>query len=210
MVKKNNADKNIVHKVLLYVMKSFGSPLTLVTFFGPIIVLQLSFLYLKENLRGNNDEYYQPLKAMVIDNPWTEPMADFNVQFIVLIIVFVFAVYEVMANFYGLIKEHTIQEVRLKILSDFATMTFVMITIIFILIGGGCLILGIFSSPENIRMFKENAEYYALKGWRIHPPPLQSNIFWARVLIIFLYSPISNYLIRRKLPIIFINNAKQA
>lgn len=198
--------KNIIHQILLYLWTSFGSPLTLVTFFGPLIVLKLSFLFLKENLRDNTNELFAPLKDAVLKNDWTEPMADFNVQFIVLIIVFAFAVYEVLSNFFGLIKEHKLSEINSKIKSDTSTLLFVLITVLIILSGGAMLIFGTFSTPENIYLFKENAEYYNKLGWGVHPPPFLSNIFWARVVIIFCYSPISNYLLRKKLPLIFKNS----
>ncbi len=204
MTRSNSTNKkSFAHSALLYFWSSFVSPLSLVTFFGPLVVLKLSFLFLKEKLsRPEYTSTFPDLKLMV-QNPWTEPMADYNVQFIVLIIVFVFAVYEILSRFFGLIQEHTLNEVKNRIQQDTWAMLFVTMTAGFLIVGFTMLILGSFSTPENIELFKSNAEYYAGIGWGVHPPPLMSNIFWARVAIIVIYSPVSNYLLNKKLPIIF-------
>lgn len=202
-VKSGNKKKSFIHKVLLYVLRSFSNPLTLITIFGPIVVINLSFVYLKVKFNSNSDPYFLPLKEMVTKNAWTEPMADFNVQFIVLIIVFVFAIYDGVSSFYGLIKDHKLSEVKSKILSDIPTLLFIIVTIGFILTGVAFLLLGSFSSPENIKLFKENAEYFRSIGWTVFPPPFRSNIVWARAAIVLFYIPVSSYLLNNKLPIIF-------
>lgn len=192
--------KSWVNSALRFFWDSFLSPLSLVTFWGPFIVLHLSFLYLKDNLKGATK--FPELKILV-QNSWTEPMADYNVQFIVLIIVFVFAVIEILSRFWRVIHEYPLKDVKAKILADNWALSFATTTVLFIVGGFVVLLLGTFSTPEDIDLFKSNAEYWAKEGWSIHPPPLKSNIFLARFIVIFIYSPVSNYLLKEKLPRVF-------
>lgn len=189
-----------IQKALLYVVKSLLSPLTIITFWGPIIVLNTSFLYLKHKVSSNNSITYTPLKSLLLDNEWTEPMADFNIQLIVLIIAFVFAVYEVIAKFFVIVKDYKIHEIKTKIQEDVSALILVSITLTFIFVGIFLLLVGAYSTPENILLFKENAEYYSSA---FHPPPFESNIVWSRGVIILFYSPVSSYLLTHKLPTLF-------
>lgn len=198
-----NANKPWYHKALLLFLSSLKSPLSLATFFGPIIVLKLSFLFLKERLRDNPSAYPE-LKGIVLENSWTEPMAEYHVQLIVLILVFIFALGEVLGKFFEISKDHSLNEIRNKIYENTATLSFVVLTLVFIFAGIFLFAFGAFASPHNILLFKENSEYYS--GWGMHPPPLNSNITWARAFILFIFSPISNYLLNKKMPEIFNSN----
>jgi hypothetical protein len=168
------------------ILKSIFNPITLVSIFAPILILQISFLKLKDvlgNSHYSSNPLYADLKSLVTSNAWADTLVDINIQYVVLLVAFLFAIIQSFSGLLSLLRNYNIGEVIDKWSDNSSALTYLIISTLMIIGGGVVFLTGTFMTPEQINLYRLNSNDPIFSFFGIHAPPLTSYIFIFRVLL---------------------------
>lgn len=171
---------------LRMILKSIFNPITLVSIFAPILILQISFLKLKDVLSNSHystNPLYADLKSIVTTNAWADTLVDINIQYVVLLVAFLFAIIQSFSGILSLLRNYKIGEVIDTWSDNSNALTYLILSTVMIIGGVIVFLTGAFMSPEQINLYRENSRNPLFSFFGIHAPPLTSYIFIFRMLL---------------------------
>lgn len=189
-------------KTLLLFLKSVGNPVTLITFFAPVIVLKINYLVLRDEL--SNPFYakkFPELKELVTSNKSGDALMDINIQYVVLLVAFIFTIIISVKGIITLLRNHNhrINDI-IDTWSDNTNALWYLAISVLIIFGGIIVFFtGGLVTPEQIELFKLNSANPPFTLWGFHPPPFSSFMFIARA-VIMIYAIYLTYFIKNVLP----------
>ena len=94
-------------KVFILVLKSLFNPITLITIFAPILVLKINYFKLRDDLTNTfYSENFLELKELVTNNKWADALVDINIQYVVLLVAFIFAILESVVGIITILRNY--------------------------------------------------------------------------------------------------------
>ena len=167
---------------------SLYNPITLTSFFAPICIFNINLKGLKLILlqRADENPAFRDLNNLVNHNLWTDAFTDLNVQYVVLFVAFVFTIFQIFRGTWDRAKAHNLEAVGTKLTTKRHGQFYLAISTIIVLGGFALFMTGILTTPEQIQLYKQNAEeplFQVRSLGGIHPPPLTSYIFLGRTVL---------------------------
>ncbi len=174
---------SIIWRIIITILKN---PISWTTLFAPLL-FNLNNLRLHNSLAQPlipSKEHFLDLSNLVTVNKWADALVDINIQYVVLLVAFIFTISQVAVAIWEVHRNHSLENIgKLWSENESAKLCFI---ISMIIIFGGMLIFvtGILISPEQIEKYKINSAnpLFTLGGF--HPPPLLSKISISRFVLI--------------------------
>lgn len=189
--------------VLRLMLKAFFNPITLVSLFAPILILQISFLKLKDVLTTSsqyaNNNFYNGLRELVSTNQWADTLVDINIQYVVLLVAFIFAIIQSISGIFSTLRNHNVDDIFDRWSRTYSALAFLIVSAIMIFGGIIAFLTGVIMAPEQINLYRENSADPLFTIFGMHAPPLTSYIFIFRALL-SVYGVYLSYFIANTLP----------
>lgn len=191
-----------MRKTLLLFLKSIGNPVTLITFFAPVVVLKINYLVLRDELSNPfYAENYRELKELVTNNKSGDALMDINIQYVVLLVAFIFTIIGSVKGIITLLRKRNsgIDDIIIIWSKNTQALWYVVISVLIIFIGIIVFFTGGLVTPEQIELFKSNSANPPFTLWGFHPPPFSSYMFISRA-VIMIYAAYLTYFLKNVLP----------
>ena len=164
------------------------------------MVLKINYFKLRDDLTNTfYSENFLELKELVTNNKWADALVDINIQYVVLLVAFIFAILESVVGIITILRNYKVDDIIKKWSEDTKALLYLVISVIFILGGVIVFLTGGLVSPEQIELFKLNSASPLFTFLGTHPPPFSSHIFIARVVIV-IYAGYLTYFLKNTLP----------